>query len=54
MEILRNGLGGADERVSGVTFDGQSIGACNPDGDYHRSKAGINVVTSFDNSMHRW
>ena len=32
MEVLRNDLGSANERVSGVTFNGQSIGACNPDG----------------------
>jgi len=32
MEILRNDLGEPNERVSNVTFDGNSIGGCNPDG----------------------
>ena len=32
MQVLRNDLGDAGEDVSGVTFNGQSIGACNPDG----------------------
>ena len=32
MHVLRNDLGSASERVTGVTFNGHSIGACNPDG----------------------
>lgn len=32
MEVLRNDLGGDDEKVSDIKFDGVSIGSCNPDG----------------------
>ena len=32
MEVLLNDLGDAGEKVSGVTFNGHSIGGCNPDG----------------------
>ena len=32
IEVLRNDLGENDERVSKITFDGVTIGDCNPDG----------------------
>ena len=32
VEILRNDLGGPNERVTDITLDGGSIGGCNPDG----------------------
>ena len=32
MEVLRNDLGHAHEKVVDVTLDGQSIGGCNPNG----------------------
>ena len=32
IEVLRNDLGSSDERVSKITFDGVTIGDCNPDG----------------------
>ena len=32
VEILRNDLGGRNERVTDITLDGRSIGGCNPDG----------------------
>ena len=33
VEVLRNDLGHSDEKVSNITFDGVSVGSCNPDGD---------------------
>jgi hypothetical protein len=62
MEVLRNDLADAGEKVSDVTLDGRSIGGCNPDGnDYdcnffkcptasfqHMSKTGLmNVDMTF-------
>ena len=32
VEVLRNDLGGVNEKVSKITFDGSVIGNCNPDG----------------------
>jgi hypothetical protein len=32
VEILRNDLGGAHERVSSIKLDGTTVGSCNPDG----------------------
>lgn len=32
VEVLRNDLASASEYVSAITFDGSSIGSCNPDG----------------------
>ena len=33
IEVLRNDLGSASEKVSKITFDGAVIGDCNPDGE---------------------
>ena len=36
VEVLRNDLGGQDEKVSTITLNGVNIGNCNPDGgDYN-------------------
>ena len=32
IEVLRNGLGNADDKVSKIKLNGQNIGECNPDG----------------------
>ena len=32
VEVLRNGLGNADDKVSNIRLNGENIGTCNPDG----------------------
>ena len=32
VEVLRNGLGNAEDKVSNIRLNGENIGTCNPDG----------------------